>query len=89
MPVLTTKQAFLFICSDTMRIIFFYIVLIFLTSPATAQSGRYISLHQKTELLEQHKKISSSLELYFDKEKTILTKHIIEPEELVIVSNSD
>ena len=62
-------------------------LLIVIALPAYVQDGNYISLKQKTELLEKNKKITSSLELYFDKSRTTLTKYIRVPEEVITVTN--
>jgi hypothetical protein len=36
-----------------------------------AQTGNYISLKQKTEVLENRKKATKNVDLYFDKEKQV------------------
>ena len=53
-----------------------------------AQQGSYISLKQRTEILENNKKIGNEVDLFFDNNKLILTKHYHSPSEFILVSNS-
>jgi hypothetical protein len=55
---------------------------------AMAQQGNYISLRQRTEILENQKKISNEIDLYFDKNKQILTKYYHTNPEFIMVVNS-
>ena len=52
-----------------------------------AQNGQYISFKQKTELLENQKKSSSILDVYYDHNKNTITKYIHSPEEMILVTN--
>ena len=52
-----------------------------------AQTGNYISLRQKTEILENHKKVSQKVDLYFDKEKQVITKYYYSSPDFVTVAN--
>lgn len=54
----------------------------------SAQQGNYISLRQQTEILENQKKISNELELFFDNNKQIITKYYHASKEFIIVSNA-
>jgi len=53
-----------------------------------AQQGNFISLKQRTEILENKKKISNEVDLYFDKSKQMLTKYYHTSPEFVMVVNS-
>lgn len=87
MPVLTTKQAFVLSALNMKAFALFILSFVFIQL-ALAQTDRYISLTQKIEVLENHKKITNFLDLYFDKEKSTLTKHLFKPHELITMANS-
>ncbi len=52
-----------------------------------AQSGSYISLKQQTEILENKKKVTNELDLFFDKNKQTITKYYHTSPEFVMVIN--
>lgn len=53
-----------------------------------AQQNSYIALKQRTEILENNKKIGNEVDLFFDNNKLILTKHYHSPSEFIMVSNA-
>ena len=53
-----------------------------------AQTGNYISLKQKTEVLENSKKATKEVDLYFDKEKQVVTKYYYSSPDFITVANS-
>ena len=63
-------------------------VFLVLSVSAMAQQGNYISLKQQTEILENKKKISNVVDLYFDKNKQMLTKYYHTSPEFIMVVNS-
>lgn len=63
------------------------LVLLFVFAGFYKANAQYISLKQKTELVENKKKISSSMELYFDKSKSAISKVITSPDLVYIFSN--
>lgn len=75
-----------------MRKMFFRIstilLFLFLTVTLNAQQGYYISLKQKTEILENSKKISNEVDLFFDRNKQILTKYYHTTPEFIMVVNA-
>jgi hypothetical protein len=67
-----------------------YFLLIFLIPciSLNAQPGSYISLKQHTEVLENSKKISNDVDIFFDNNKKIITKHYYSSTEFVMVTNT-
>jgi len=55
---------------------------------SNAQSGGYISLKQRTEVLENKKKIANEVDLFFDNNKQIITKYYHSAPEFIMVINS-
>jgi hypothetical protein len=53
-----------------------------------AQQGGYVSLKQQTEILENKKKISNEVDLFYDNNKQILTKYYHSAREFVMVTNA-
>lgn len=53
-----------------------------------AQPGSYISLKQHTEVLENQKKMTNEVDLFFDKNKQILTKYYHSSPEFIMTANS-
>jgi len=53
-----------------------------------AQPGSYVSLKQHTEVLENGKKISNDVDLFFDNNKQTITKHYHSSTEFVMISNA-
>ncbi|HCY41357.1 MAG TPA: hypothetical protein DHV48_08395 [Prolixibacteraceae bacterium] len=53
-----------------------------------AQPGSYISLKQHTEVLENGKKISNDVDLFFDNNKHTITKYYHASTEFVMISNA-
>lgn len=72
-----------------MNKIFQIVIILLLIVIISAQDikGQYISLKQKTELVEHGKKISSSMELFFDKGKMTIAKIITSPDLIYIFTN--
>lgn len=64
------------------------LVSLFLSISLVAQQGNYISLKQRTEILENKKKISNEVDLYFDKNKQMLSKYYHTTPEFIMVVNS-
>ena len=54
----------------------------------SAQQGSYISLKQQTEVLENGKKMTNEVDLFFDKDKQIITKYYHSSPEFIMVANS-
>lgn len=59
-----------------------------LSLSSIAQQGNYIALKQRTEILESGKKMSNEVDLYFDKNRQMLTKHYHTTPEFVMVVNA-
>ena len=53
-----------------------------------AQNGSYISLKQHTEILENKKKITNEVDLFFDNNKQIITKYYHSFPDFIMISNS-
>jgi len=53
-----------------------------------AQQGSYISLKQQTEILENKKKISNEVDLFYDNNKQIITKYYHSAKEFILVTNA-
>lgn len=64
------------------------IAFVIATCSLSAQQGNYISLKQHTEILENKKKMSNMVDLYFDKSKQIITKRYHSSPEFIAVVNS-
>jgi len=64
--------------------IFFYLPV----ATLSAQQLNYISLKQQTEVLENGKKMSNELDLFFDNNKQTITKYYHTSKEFVIVANA-
>jgi hypothetical protein len=65
----------------------FLSLIIFSSLVMQAQTGSYISFTQKTEVLENKKKATSEVEVYFDNSKRTITKHFYSPKEFMSVTN--
>jgi hypothetical protein len=67
-----------------------YILLSFLLLCVSlkAQTGTYISLKQQTEILENKKKISNEVDLFYDNNKQIITKYYHSLPDFVLIANS-
>lgn len=64
-------------------------VLLMLTNVAVkAQTGSYISLKQSTDVVENGKKITNEVDLFFDNNKLILTKYYHAQKDFIMISNS-
>lgn len=68
--------------------IYLFLGYLLLSVSLNAQQGSYISLKQQTEILENGKKISNEVDLFFDNNKQILTKYYHSATEFVMVINS-
>ena len=53
-----------------------------------AQSGNFISMKQKTEILENKKKLSTEIDLFLDNNKKIITKYYHSSPDFIMVVNS-
>jgi hypothetical protein len=53
-----------------------------------SQQGRYISVHQQTEILEGKSKNTNNIDIYFDNHKHIITRHYSFPNEHVTIANA-
>jgi len=53
-----------------------------------AQPGSYVSLKQHTEVLENGKKISNDVDLFFDNNKQTITKYYHSSTDFVMISNA-
>ena len=53
-----------------------------------AQSGRFISLKQKTEILENKNKLTSDIDIFFNNDKLILTKYYHSSPSYIIITNA-
>lgn len=53
-----------------------------------AQPGNYISLKQRTEILENKNKLTTDLDLFFDKDKQTITKYYHSSPEYIMVVNA-
>lgn len=62
--------------------------LLLLSVSSNAQQGSYISLKQKSEILENKKKISNEVDLFFDNNKKTITKLYHSSTEFVMVINA-
>jgi hypothetical protein len=61
---------------------------LFLSVFSNAQPENYISLKQKTDIIENRKKISSEVDLFFDKNKNIIIKYYHSPTSFIMITNS-
>jgi hypothetical protein len=68
----------------------FYLLLGFTLLPVSlvAQPGTYISLKQKTDVIENSKKITNEVDLYFDNNKKVITKNYHSLKSFVMISNA-
>lgn len=75
--------------NNAARIKIFLCFLILGWCPALlAQSGNYISLKQKTEILENKNKLSSEIDLFYDNDKQIITKYYHSSPDYIMVANA-
>lgn len=65
-----------------------FLIFFLMSISLTAQQANYIALKQRTEILENNKKIGNVVDLFFDNNKLILTKYYHSPSEFIMVSNS-
>ena len=54
----------------------------------SAQTGQYISLNQKTEILENQKKLTTEIDLFLDNNKQVITKYYHSSPDFIMVTNS-
>jgi hypothetical protein len=64
------------------------LALLIVTLSLRAQQGNYIALKQHSEILENKKKISNMVDLYFDKSKLTITKRYHSSPEFISIVNS-
>ena len=65
-----------------------FLSLLLLSVSSNAQPGSYISLKQHTEVLENQKKITNEVDLYFDNNKQVITKLYHSSKEFITVTNA-
>lgn len=53
-----------------------------------AQNGNYISMNQRTEILENKKKLTNNVDLYYDKNKQTITKYYHSSPEFIMNINA-
>ncbi len=70
------------------RAIYILMSFLLLCVSLNAQTGNYISLKQQTEVLENKKKITNVVDLYFDNNKLIITKYYHSLPDFVVIANS-
>ncbi|OFX53029.1 MAG: hypothetical protein A2066_15100 [Bacteroidetes bacterium GWB2_41_8] len=71
-----------------MKAIILFFCILFSGFSLYAQPGSYISVKQHTEVLENGKKISNDVDLFFDNNKHTITKYYHASTEFVMVSNA-
>lgn len=72
----------------TFQRIYLFFLFLLLGVSLNAQPGSFISLKQHTEILENGKKIANEVDLFFDKNKQIITKYYHSSPEFIMISNS-
>lgn len=72
----------------SINIVVLFLLILFYSTRLFAQPGNYISFTQKSDILENHKKMSSEIDVYFDNDKRIITKHFYSPKEFLSITNS-
>lgn len=68
--------------------IYLFLGFLLLSVSLNAQQGNYISLKQHTEVLENKKKITNEVDLFFDNNKQIVTKYYHSSPDFIMVINS-
>jgi len=68
--------------------VYLFFCLLLLSISLNAQQASYISLKQKSEILENNKKMSNEVDLFFDNNKQIITKLYHSSTEFVMVINA-
>ena len=68
--------------------IYVFLCFLLLSVSSNAQQGSYISLKQKSEILENKKKISNEVDLFFDNNKKTITKLYHSSTEFIMVINA-
>ncbi|MGF7138027.1 hypothetical protein [Roseimarinus sediminis] len=63
------------------------LLFLMIAGTANAQHDRYVSLQQQTEVLENRKKSTSTIELYYDRQRLLLTKYYSAPDEMLSIAN--
>lgn len=63
------------------------LLFLLITFTANAQYDRFVSLTQQSEILENRKKSTSTIELFYDRQRLLLTKHYIVPDEMLTITN--
>lgn len=69
------------------KIFLFFQILVFSVS-LQAQSGGYLSVQQRTEILENRNKLTTEVDLFLDNNRQILTKYYHSSPNFVMVSNA-
>jgi hypothetical protein len=72
----------------TSKQIFLIFQILAFSTTLFAQSGNYISLKQRIEILENKNKLTRELDLFYDNDKQIITKHYHSNPEYIMVVNS-
>lgn len=68
--------------------IYLFLGFLLLSVSLYAQKGSYISLKQQTEVLENGKKMSNEVDLFFDNNKKTITKYYHSTTDFIMVVNS-
>lgn len=73
--------------STIKKFLIFFQILIYSTL-LFAQSGNYISLKQRTDILEKKNKLTTNIDLFFDNDKLTLTKYYHSSPDYIMVANA-
>ncbi len=68
--------------------IFLLFQIVVLSITLHAQPGSYISLKQRTEILENKNKLTTNVDLFFDNDRQIITKYYHSSPDFITVSNA-
>lgn len=68
--------------------IIFFATLLFCCFSAAAQTGSFISVKQKTEVLENHRKITTSVDLFLNNDKQTITKYYHASPDFIMHTNA-
>jgi hypothetical protein len=71
-----------------MKKVRFLILISFIQLSLVAQNHNFISFNQKTETVDGKAKTKSIIDVYFDKEKNTIAKHVESPIEIISVTNA-
>lgn len=74
--------------NPTYQKFFQILILSVITISLSAQTGNYISMKQRTEILENRKKLTNEVDLYYDKNKQTITKYYHSSPEFIMNINA-